>query len=371
MNPARPAAPLFRPLICCLLAAVGSIFASSAWAQSCILTRLDSPVVNAFDPSILMDLEESRWEVSVAWRYGKAARHFVGTEEQHHRREENSQVENDVNLLDLGVRYRFSAQTDLQLGIPYLMAVRSGPIRNEEREVVSHEVRSNTRGIGDMTLLANHLLWDPVTHPRSNISVGGGLKFPTGANSLVDSRLRENEAGDLVPTVETADQSVQPGDGGWGLVAQASGFRLLNATGTFAAYGSATYVFAPETESGTYTYRSRPSEAIMSIADQYAGRIGLQVAIAGTPWTVGLGGRIEGIPAEDVFGSSEGFRRPGYIISAEPSASWTKGKHTLSMSAPIAVQRNRQRSVSDKLLGRHGDASFPDFIVLFGYSRRL
>lgn len=353
------------------LALGGVALSGPALGQSCILTRLDSPVVNAFDPTIMMELEDSRWEVSFAWRYGKAARHFVGTEEQHHRREENSQVENDVNLFDLGVRYRLTAQTDFALGVPYLMAVRSGPLRNDDREVIAREVRSNTRGMGDITLVSNHKLWDPVTHPRSNITLGGGIKFPTGANSLVDSRLRENDQSELVPTVETADQSVQPGDGGFGLVLQASGYRLLNADGTFAFYGSGTYIVAPESDSGVYTYRSRAGEEIMSIADQYAGRLGFQAAIPESGWSLGLGGRIEGIPVEDLVGSSDGFRRPGYIISAEPSASWTRGKHTVSMSVPIAVQRNRQVSVPDMQNNHHGDASFPDYIVLLSYSQRL
>lgn len=65
------------------------------------------------------------------------------------------------------------------------------------------------------------------------------------------------------------------------------------------------------------------------------------------------------------------LRRPGYIISAEPSASWTRGKHTVSMSVPIAVQRNRQVSVPDMQNNHHGDASFPDYIVLLSYSQRL
>lgn len=352
----------------CLLG--GSVFTPSpVSAQSCILTRLDSPVVDAFDPSLSSSLEESRWEVSVAWRYGKAARHFVGTDEQEHRRAENSQVENDVNLLDLGIRYRFTPQTEVAVGIPYLMAKRSGPIRYNG-ELIGRQVRSNTRGMGDITVVANHLLWDPETSPGSNISLGIGIKLPTGENSAHDSLLVVNDAGELVPEVRTADQSVQPGDGGFGLILQGSAFRVLNASGTFAIYGSGTYIIAPETDSGVLTYRSRAGEEIMSIADQYAARLGFQRALSGG-WSIGLGARLEGIPVHDLVGSSDGFRRPGYILSAEPSMSWTRGKHSLSLSVPVAIERNRQASVPDIRNGHHGDASFPDFIVLTGYSRRF
>lgn len=348
-----------------------ALFSSSvpAWAQSCILTRLDSPVVDAFDPKLSTSLDDSRWEASFAWRYGHADRHFVGTDEQEHRQAENSQVENEVNLIDFGLRYRFTEQTHVALGVPYLMAVRSGPIRYQG-ELVGRQVRSNTRGVGDVTVIANHLLWNPVEHPRSNISVGLGIKLPTGDNSAHDSLLVPDEDGDLVREVRTVDQSVQAGDGGFGLVVQASAFRILNQTGTFAVYGSGTYIVAPEGDSGVLTYRSRPGEEVMSIADQYAGRAGFQLA-AGGGWSFGLGARIEGIPVHDLIGSSDGFRRPGYILSAEPSVNFTRGPHSVTLSIPVAVERNRQRSVPDIRNGHHGDASFPDFVVLAGYSRRF
>lgn len=342
-----------------------------AQAQSCILTRLDSPVVDAFDPSLGLDIEESRWDVSFSWRYGHADRHFVGTEEQKYRRAENSQVENDVHLLDLGVRYRFSKQNDVVLGVPYLMARREGPIRNADRELIGRQVRSNTRGLSDISVIANHLIWDPSVHPRSNISIGLGIKLPTGQNSATDTSLILDDNGELVPQVRTADQSVQPGDGGFGFIVQASGFRVLNHSGTFALYASGTYIIEPETDSGVYTYRSRSGEEIMSIADQYAARAGVQLSLGRSGWNIGLGGRLEGIPVHDLFGSSEGFRRPGYILSVEPSVSWTKGPHSVSFSVPIAVERNRQRSVPDIANGTHGDASFPDYILLASYSRRL
>ena len=38
--------------------------------------------------------------------------------------------------------------------------------------------------------------------------------------------------------------------------------------------------------------------------------------------SVALGGRLEGIPVHDLVGGSEGFRRPGYIVSAEPQRNY-------------------------------------------------
>lgn len=344
---------------------------ASADAQSCILTRLDSPVLNAFDPAFDPAAQDKPWEVTYAWRYGQANRHFVGTDEQEHRRAEGSEVINDVHLLDLAVSYNFDTRNSLSVSIPYLMAEREGPIRDDQRQLIGRQVRSNTRGIGDLSVTYHRLLWDPKERPGSNISLSIGLKLPTGENSAHDSLLVYRD-GELVTEVRTADQSVQAGDGGFGLVLQASGYTFLGNKNTWAAYLTGTYIVAPETDSGVLTYRSRDGEQVMSIADQYVARTGIQVAPAAWKgFGLGIGARIEGIPVHDLVGSSEGFRRPGYILSAEPALSWTRGLNTFRLSLPIAVERNRQPSVSDLRNNHHGDASFPDYLVLASFSHRF
>ena len=86
---------------------------------------------------------------------------------------------------------------------------------------------------------------------------------------------------------------------------------------------------------------------------------------------MGLGGRIEGVPVRDLIGKSDGFRRPGYAVSVEPSLSFSRGAHTFSLAVPVAVYRNRQRSVADLISGGAGDAAFADYIILVGYWRKF
>jgi hypothetical protein len=168
------------------------------------------------------------------------------------------------------------------------------------------------------------------------------------------------------------DQSIQPGDGGFGLVTELQAFKAVGKVTLFAA-GS--YLFNPRPTNGVQTFRGRPSEAVMSVADQYAARAGLSVPVG----KVGLsfGARLEGVPAEDLIGSSEGFRRPGYSIAVEPGVSYSWKGNAVSLSVPYLVRRVRTQSVSDKLesqrLGRHvqGDAAFADFVVVVGFSRRF
>lgn len=110
----------------------------------------------------------------------------------------------------------------------------------------------------------------------------------------------------------------------------------------------------------------------MSVSDQYLARPGIVVAapkLRGL--TFSFGGRIEGVPVRDLIGKSNGFRRPGYAIWVEPGVFYTRGKDTWTLSAPIAVERNRRRSVTDIIDNRHGDAAFADYVLLVGYARRV
>ena len=87
-----------------------------------------------------------------------------------------------------------------------------------------------------------------------------------------------------------------------------------------------------------------------------------------------LGGRLEGLPAIDVIGKSEGSRRPGYIVSVEPGIIWKNHVHTLAINVPVALIRNRTKSWSDRQdpAGlKHGDAAFADYFVSATYSYRF
>lgn len=340
-----------------------------AAAQSCVLTRLDSPVLNAFEDEY--NAADLKWQVGFGWRYGYSFRHFVGTDEQEERLEEHSQVVNNVNLADLTLRYNASSRLSFTLGIPYLMATRDGALRNAQREVVRRYERSSTDGIGDVTLVGKWLAFDPATHRDSNFSIGFGVKLPTGDYKQKETLL-SIVGGVEVATEGIADYSVQPGDGGYGIILELGGYKVLNGSGSVAGYGSATYIFAPETTNGVQRPGAARGEEEVSVTDQYVGRLGVQVGPASWHgWSAGIGGRIEGIPPHDAFGSSYGRRRPGYMVSVEPSVSWSKGVHSVSLAVPYAVERNRQRSVADHLNDGHGDAAFPDYVIIAGYTRRF
>lgn len=312
-----------------------------------------------------------KWQVSVSWRYQRSDRHFRGSEEETNRAAEHSEVINRLNLAEIGIRYNFDGRTSLTVGVPYLMAERSSPIRDENRVVVDRSI-THANALSDITVTARRQLWDPaVSQRRGNASFGLGVKLPTGSPSVHDTRTRLVD-GEFVRSVQTVDQSIQPGDGGLGFIVDLSGYYQLGEGRTSALYAAGSYLINPEGTNGVPTFRGRANEQIMSIADQYLVRAGVTTAPPSwRGWGASIGGRLEAVPAHDLFGSSQGFRRPGHAVSVEPAVSWSRGPHTVSLAVPIAVYRNRVRSVPDLEVGGHGDAAFADWVMLLGYWRRF
>ena len=110
----------------------------------------------------------------------------------------------------------------------------------------------------------------------------------------------------------------------------------------------------------------------MSVPDQYMARAGVNVNL--DKFTISAGLRQECIPVYDLIGGSNGFRRPGRILTAEPGVSFHAGKTTLFAFVPYALHRTRTQSVPDKIATRRtgnltiGDAAFADYSINFGAS---
>jgi hypothetical protein len=307
-------------------------------------------------------LTKGQWQLSSAYRTFRSHRHFTGATEDVHRSDEESEVINNVHFLDLSATYALSQRFNLFASLPIMSARRSLPIRNAENAVMGRYVQ-RASGIGDLSAGVRFWVREPSTGPRSNLSLGLGLKFPSGASSVTGLRRRFNRTtGEIDTELVIVDQSIQPGDGGFGALVQLTGFWLVGQSG--AAYVDGSYLLNPENTNGVATFRTRPSESIMSIADQYLLRVG---GVWGVPWVQGLslslGSRLEGVPVRDLIGASSGFRRPGFSLSVEPGVGFRWGASALSLNVPVALHRERQRSVTDLQDGRHGDAAFADFLI--------
>lgn len=272
---------------------------------------------------------------------------------------------NKINLFDLGITYAIDRRFNLTLSAPFLNADRSSPLRDARRNVLDRTM-TEAQGLGDISLVGHYWVFNPDENPDGNLSFGMGVKFPTGEPDVMDET--HNLAGVYRRVV--VDQSIQPGDGGFGWIVDLNGFKKL--IWDVSLYGSATYLFNPKDVNGVPTGRGRASEAEMSIADQYVARLGFSRPVV-PDWglSLSLGGRIEGVPNVDAIGDSNGFRRPGYAISIEPGIGWSGKSDSVNVLVPVALYRNRVRSVSDAEDDTHGDAAFADWFILVGYAHKF
>ena len=359
---------------------------SEAHAQGCVASRMNAPSSCSSHKSmssLAMDadgtsyyLPKGRWQSSFGYRWFRSHRHFVGSIEQNgkppaERDRSTSEVINHTHIPALSLSYGLNDRLSASAELPILVARRKSPA-NATRPMQ----RTDARGIGDLVLMGRYWVGNPAGHSPQNVAFGLGFKLPTGKEGLQDEVLVQNSATrQMEPVIRPVDQSIQPGDGGFGFVTELQAFKGIGETTVFA---SGSYLFNPRATNGVPTNRGRETEAIMSVADQYAARVGIGVPV---PFQRKIGfslsARLEGVPTEDLLGGSGGFRRPGYSIGIEPGLSYTFKRNAFSVSVPYLVRRVRHQSVSDKLeserRGRHvqGDAAFADYIVIVGFSRRF
>lgn len=304
----------------------------------------------------------------VSMKYQYSFRHFTGGNEDKDRDLNNSEVKNTVYLFSFDATYGLDDQTMISFSLPYQIAERSQNNSSTATNTGDRRV-SHANGIGDFTISAMRWLADTKENLDQNVGLGLGLKIPTGDPATQDSRRVEPTQNGNRTYASTNDQSIQPGDGGWGVVVSLYAFKQID---LFTPYFYGSYLINPQQENGVATGRGKVGEEYMSIPDSYLVRGGTMFAL---PWVEGLSGGIglrwEGVPVRDVIGGSEGFRRPGYAISVEPQLVYATGKDTFSLAVPWAWIRYRNRSVADQYSGGHGDAAFADYLIILGWTRRF
>lgn len=336
-------------------------------SQGCVAIRQFSGIGNAVGQGNFQAAGD--WNLSLNYRYFRSFRHFRGTHEEPGRVENNTEVINWSHGVDLNVSYAFTDRFYGLISLPYAY--------NERSSLYEHgrESRHKTysQGLADMRIGGGYWLFSDKKPRKGNMALGLGLKLPTGDYAAKSTFYNVGPNGS--PEVRTVDQSIQLGDGGLGLIVDTQGIWELK-QGLYGYY-SGFYLFNPRSVNGTPTNRSRQSEAIMSVPDQFALRGGVFYGVKSFHGLgLSLGGRAEGVPVRDLLGDSDGFRRPGYVISVEPGVSYMLGNVTATVNVPFAVVRNRTQSLTDIADSSpgdvvHGDAAFADYLVNFSLAWRI
>ncbi len=397
-----------------------ALVAQQSFGQGCVAVRQ----MGGLNPlsSSSYTLPKGEFQIGAGYRYFHSFRHFVGTDEKTFRQntqggfdENGNEKGNAVNIyshaIDLNISYGLSNRFQLNLSIPYVHNERSQVLKTKTGGKVeidgkmTDQVLEGTRysvyaqGLGDIRLSANYWLMDPQKSTNGNLLIGLGIKTNSGSHSVKDQAIVvDPTTKEVVKETQIMDQAIQPGDGGVGFSIELQGFTKIY-KGIY-AFGSGYYLFNPRESNGTF--KSAPTTVkdangnvlgtlngynVYASPDQYFVRAGFMAPVGKMKnLSLSLAGRMEGIPAYDVFGGQAAYRRPGYVVAVESGVSYRHGKHGISLFVPVNFIRNRIQSAADiaqqNLLNSaisdadskvhiQGDAAFADYSINVIYTYRL
>jgi hypothetical protein len=335
------------------------------WAQGCILAR--SPEQGGLPTGEGGVLEPGHFQITVGERHQFSYQHYVGDTYQEYRAQQRTQVENRINLVTTNLTYQWTPRISLEIDLPWLFATRKSQ---------NSPIKYSATGLGDTILGANVWIRNPAHATSNNFSGGLGVLMPTG-NDDVRNTVNTNTTGVGAPVEVTTpvDYSIQPGNGGWGLVMQWSGYQRLNKSLTFYTDGDyiATQGGTNGIQRGATLSTTTPLENYVAISDQYLLEAGVEFPVSRLKGlSATLGPRDEGVPAYNLFpNSNDGFRRPGFAVSAGPGGQYVRGRNILTAGIYKAVHRDRTSSYPDTVYGTHGDAAFAQYVWLASWTHRF
>ena len=349
-----------------LLILITALCPLKTYSQGCVAIKGTSGVCGR--PS-----NAKGWELNLSNRYFKSYKHFVGAKEQKERVEKGTQVINHAYELDITVTRVLNAKWSLAATVPVLYFKRSSLYEHDR--ITRHSTSSF--GIGDTRISAYRWMFNPATSHKGNLQIGLGLKLPTGNYNYQDYFYKKADSS----VVAAVDQSIQLGDGGTGITLEINGF--YNFSNKIGVYTNFFYLSNPREVNGTSTSRGGTASAtavkyntdVMSVPDIFMVRGGAAFMVKQLTFSGGV--RVEALPSVDIIGGNRGFRRPGYIISAEPAVTYVYKKVSVNLSVPVALKRSRTQNDSDKRrtidtgIHQQGDAAFADYLISAGVTFKL
>ncbi|MEI6409205.1 MAG: hypothetical protein WCR52_07475 [Bacteroidota bacterium] len=350
----------------CLSLVFFLLMLSQAQGQGCVAIRQMGGCSGVSGSALL---GKGQFQVGANYRYFRSFRHFKGTEEQKERLVQHTEVINNSHALDLNVTYGISNRLSVNAAFPLAFNDRSSLYEHDK----INRYHTQSHGLGDIRFGASYWLLNPDKFRKGNIAFGLGVKAPSG-NYQVKDEFHSGENGAI--QVKTVDQSIQLGDGGWGVSAELQGFVQI--FHSFGMYGNAFYLSNPRETNGVSSGRKlpAPNSSIIefSVPDQFLTRLGFTWVAPFQNVQFSLGARYEGVTVYDLIGGSNGFRRPGTVLAVEPGLAWFSKNVGITFTMPYALKRNRTQSYTDKLSEQidvtdkvyHGDAAFADYSINAG-----
>lgn len=322
--------------------------------------RFTSPVIGGQGD---VYLQRHTWQVGVAYRRLVSDQFVIGSHVRNDLGPNGAPTRLKSNAFTISLAYGLSDRLSLTLNAPYAQASHS----RLYADLKSHG--TSIRGLGDANLIATLWLRHTGLQPRGNLAISFGAKAPTGTHSAGGYFWKKS--GDSIPF--PLDQSIQPGDGGWGLIFQVQGFQpILPSTYLYAA-GS----YLASLRTVTEVPRDPPggvfSAVYWAVPDTYYARAGVVTA----PWpgmglTLSLGARLDGTTKGDLIGGrDEGYRRPAVVGYVDPGVSFTRGSRTLALDVPVRAYMRFRWSYADIERWRFGGGGLARYLILASFSQRF
>jgi len=328
-----------------------------ASAQGCEPIRFNTPVSLGGQGEAYQ--RQNEWRLTLGYRHLYSDEWFVGTADASGRGPGGESPVLKINTLIADVAYAPTERFQFHLGVPFSRGSQTSIWPDKV-----HHTQSVT-GIGDISVLGEGWLLAPRTHRAGNVSIGLGVKAPTGSHHASSFVYTATAA-----VSHPADQTVQPGDGGWAILVQSQAFRQVTERVYGYAFGS--YAVSPKARSDV---EFRPGSGVYwSVPDIYSARAGAAFSVLPDQGlTLSLGGRMDGIPLRDLIGGGDDdtIKRTSRVIFVDPGLSLTRGKDNFTVSVPWRVSVNRFKSLYESRTNSLNAGGFAKYLIFASYSRRL
>ncbi len=276
------------------------------------------------------------------------------------------QVYEGADTLDLMAAYGLSRQVSLSVSAPVILYSHWSTV------LAGTRYDQNARGLGDMVIGANYWLWNCGRYPEKNISLGLGLRVPTG-NSNYQVMYPNSLGQDL--RLRPVFPGIQPGSGALGLRVSIDGFQRIK---HFILFGSGVYTFSLREQNNTFALGATLNPAgitatadnlrYISTPDSYLFDLGLARAVPKVNrLSAFVHGRIVGAPVHNVLTGTSGFRQPGYLVTVEPGLEFNTRLASYTLSSPLRVQAGTWSN----FLGQSVSSDFARYQLVFGVSLNL
>lgn len=333
--------------------------------------------------------EPIKWVVNVNTRYFESWKTYSGSTMIDQKPYERAT--NHIFVADISFTRMLENGWSISFDLPFTSAARTS-VKEHQPGPTNPEYTTHAFGLSDIRVAVYKWMWDVSTYHKGNIQLGLGLKLPTGAFGYQDY-FHKDHLDESKTVLAPVNVSTQLGDGGTGFTLELNSFYTLNKT--VSLYANGFYLISPRDQNGVSNliggkagipgnppqYTAAEQEAIVtasgitvnSVPDGYTARAGANFTANKFIFSTGL--RLEGAPVHDLVGASNGLRRSGYIVSAEPGVNYSLKNSVIFAYVPFPIYLVSKQIVPDQEIERvtgitnaatQSPGGFADYMIFAG-----